>query len=172
MKLLVILALCFGFSYSSPKVNSGGIIHSYEKKLDDQRKKLKAIKKHLTQINEFLKGHNKVMNKYILRINSIINSRAECKVYETLYKLQKSNNGDNYLSTRMSKRKFEECKDSIISRTQTLGKIKHLISSLKEKVDELKDLKEIDLASVRQIERYIQELEKDVDLVRDIQYAN
>lgn len=157
-KILFISLLTTAFTLAD-----GGSIVNHQKTIQALSEKQEKIKKHLEEIDQFLTKYDKFATSYLNRLKSIVLDGAKCEITKEEYLYSKRTKGEGNKFTIIRKGIYDDCYKMKAKRVEAIKHVKEKVASLKEKVDEVLELKEIDIAEANRIKEYIDELRSDID---------
>ena len=142
---------------------SGGSIINHQKTIEALSKKQENIKEHLQEIDNFLAKYDRFASSYLSKLKSIVIEGAKCEIAKEkyLYSLEKKGANDKF--TIIKKGIYDDCYQMKKNRIEAIKDVKRKVSSLKDKVNDVLELKEIDIEEANRIKEYIDNLRSDVE---------
>lgn len=145
----------------------GGSIVNHQKTIQALSEKQVKIKKHLEEIDRFLFKYDKFARSYLSKLKSIVLKGAKCEISKEEYLYSKRQKGENNKFTIIRKGIYDDCYKMKSNRLEAIKNVKRKVASLKAKVDEVLELKEIDIAEANRIKEYIDDLRSDIEYYKN-----
>ena len=140
----------------------GGSILNHQQTIQALSQKQIRIREHLREIDRFLTKYDQFAKNYLARLKAILVSGAKCEISKEEYLYSKNQRGENNKFTIIRKGIYDDCYQMKANRLEAISNVKLKVSSLKAKVNEVLELKEIDIAEADRIKEYIDDLRSDV----------
>lgn len=156
-----ILIICF-ISSIVLFAKSGGSVINHQKMIENISKKQKDIKQHLKEIDRFLTKYNKFAGSYLSKLKSIVIEGAKCEIAKHKYLYYRKKYGEKNKFSIIRKGIYDDCYQMKENRIKAIEDIKIRVDSLKKKVNDILELKEIDIEEADRIKDYIDELRNDI----------
>ena len=145
----------------------GGSIENHQKTIKALSEKQAKIKEHLEEIDRFLTKYDKFAKTYLAKLKSIVFSGAKCEISKEEYLYSKNNKGENNKLTIIRKGIYDDCYKMKANRLEAITNVKSKVKAFKIKVDEVLELKEIDVAEANRIKEYIDDLRSDIEYYKN-----
>lgn len=145
----------------------GGSVHNHQKTIQALSEKQEKIKKHLIEIDNFLTKYDKFASSYLNKLKSIVIEGAKCEIAKEKYLYSKEEKGENHNLTVIRKGIYNDCYKMKENRIAAIQDVKQKVGSLKKKVDDILELKEIDIEEANRIKEYIDRLRSDIEYYKN-----
>jgi len=146
----------------------GGSVQNYYKKIQLLSEKQEKIKKHLLEIENFLNKYDRFAKSYLAQLKSIVIDGAQCEIDKEKYLYYKRTKGEDNKFTIIRKGMYDDCYKMKAIRLKAIQNVKVKVQNLKMKVDEILELKEIDMDEANRIKEYIDTLRHDIKYYKNI----
>jgi hypothetical protein len=140
----------------------GGSVINHQKTIEALSKKQENIKEHLQEIDNFLAKYDRFASSYLSKLKSIVVEGAKCEIAKEKYLYSLEKKGENDKFTIIKKGVYDDCYQMKKNRIKAIKDVKRRVSSLKDKVDDVLELKDIDIEEADRIKQYIDDLRSDV----------
>ena len=146
---------------------SGGSVLNHQKTIEALSKKQENIKKHLQEIDNFLEKYDRFASSYLSKLKSIVVEGAKCEIAKEKYLYSREKKGENDKFTKIKKGIYDDCYQMKKNRVEAIKNVKRKVNSLKDKVDDVLELKQIDIEEADRIKQYIDDLRSDVQFYKN-----
>jgi len=145
----------------------GGSILNHQKTIKASSEKLEKIKKHLQKLDKFLEKYDTFATSYLSELRKIITKGAKCEILKEkyLYSLERKGKYDTF--TVIKKGRYNDCYQMKANRMSAIKNVKQKVKILKSKVDNVLQLKEIDIDEANDIKEYIDGLRNSITLYQN-----
>jgi len=163
MKKILIFTILIGVLLLA----DGGSIVNHQKTIEQLSQKQEHIKRHLQKLDNFLAKYDTFASSYLTQLRSIVKEGAKCEILKEryLYALEKKGKYDTF--TEIKKGRFDDCYQMKANRMKAIKNVKQQVSSLKNKVDDILELRDIDINEADTIKEYIDDLRRDISLYKN-----
>lgn len=143
---------------------SGGSIETHQEKIQSLSIKQEKIRNHLQEIDNFLMKYDRFAGSYLSQLKEILFEGAKCEIAKEEYLYASETHSK---LTFVKKNIYDECLDMKKIRLNAMKDIKVQVADLKIKVNDILELKDLDIKEANRIKSYIDGLRNDIDYYKN-----